>query len=56
MQRIWNHSFQGRLLVLTSASGMLLAFPGCGSRWWDYAIDFGAGFISAQIMRGFLAI
>lgn len=54
MLKMWSHVFRVRLLALTGASGILLAFPGCGSHWWDYAVDFGAGFLASQVAKGFM--
>jgi len=43
-----------KLLALMGTSGTLLAFPGCGTHWWDYAFNAGAGFVASQVIRGFL--
>ena len=43
-----------KLLAFMGTSGTLLAFPGCGTHWWDYAVNAGAGLVTSQVVRGFL--
>ena len=56
MSRILNRCRLLKLLAFMGTSGTLLAFPGCGSHWWDYVFDAGAGFLSAQLIKGILGI
>ena len=38
-----------RLAALSLSGGMLLAFPGCGSHWYDYVLNFEAGVVVTQV-------
>lgn len=55
MQRFWSRWHHFKLLALAGSSGILLAFPGCGTNWWDYLINAGAGFVTSQVIGGFVA-
>ena len=43
-----------RRFALALSCGVLVAFPGCGNHWYDYAFNAWAGFLSSQAFSGFL--
>lgn len=53
MRPIWRAS-RRKFALLAGMGGTLLAFPGCGSHLWEYALDAALGFVTSQALRGFL--